>query len=255
MVDVTAAANESTGVRGTSTGNGPFARRRMRRAYLAIALFAVAIVGWGFWPSYFRPLSHGGVNKYWIIHVHAAVFIGWLLLLVTQASLAASGHIDLHRRVGRVGIAYGILLACIGSVISFASPILHVHDRHVPVDLASMSVLYNLTDMVVFSGFFATAIIYRHMPERHKRLILSATVALLGAAVGRVLPGGSLLYLLVWLSPLFASMAVDLWIKRRLHLVSLISLPIFVLDSFKVEIFSHSPLWRSLGRALISPFL
>ena len=44
---------------------------------------------------------------------------------------------------------------------------------------------------------------YRGHPELHKRLILNATVALLGAAVGRVLPV-SFAYLVVWLSPLFS---------------------------------------------------
>lgn len=254
MVDVTTVGLQSTGLRGASAGTTPLAQRRTHRAYLAIALAAVAIVGWGFWRTYFRPLLHGGVNKYWIIHVHAAVFIGWLILLVTQASLVATGHTDLHRRVGRVGIAYGMLMACIGSIISFAAPILHVQAHQMPVERASLVVLYNLTDILVFSGFFAAAIMYRRTPEWHMRLILSATVALLGAAVGRVLPGG-LVYLLVWLSPIFASMAVDLWIRRRLHPVSLISLPIFVLASLKVEIFSLSPLWQALGRTLISPFV
>lgn len=255
MVDLTTVSAEPNGLRAGSAGNAPLAQRRMRRAYLAIVLAVVAIVGWGFWPSYFRPLLHGGVNKFWIIHIHATVFIGWLILVVAQASLVATGHIDLHRRVGRVGVAYGILVACIGSLVSFMAPILHVQAHQMPVERASLVVLYNLTDMLVFSGFFAAAIIYRRSPQRHKRLILSATVGLSSAAVGRVLPGGSLVYMLVWLSPLFASMAVDLWIKRRLHPVSLISLPIFVLTSFKVEIFSSSPLWPTVGRALISPFV
>ncbi len=246
MVEVTTVTAEPAGLRGASASNAPLAQRRTRRAYLAISLAVVAIVGWGFWPSYFRPLLHGGVHKFWIIHVHAAIFIGWLILVVTQASLVATGHIDLHRRVGTVGIAYGILVSCIGSIISFASPILHVQAHQMPVERASLTVLYNLTDMLVFSGFFAAAIIYRRTPELHKRLILSATVGLASAAVGRVLPGGSLVYLLVWLTPIFAAMAVDLWVKRRVHPVWLISVPIFVLtfiqgrDLFHFAHLAHS---------------
>ena len=45
-------------------------------AYLVIALGVAAMVVAGFWPSYFGPLLHGGADRHWIIHVHAAVFIG-----------------------------------------------------------------------------------------------------------------------------------------------------------------------------------
>lgn len=241
-------------MRGAASGSA-LPQQRLRVAYLVIAITIVVLVGWGFWRTYFRPFLHGGVNKYWIIHVHAAVFVGWLALLVTQAWLVVTGNLHLHRRLGKVGVAYGILVICIGSIVSIATPILHVKSHQMPVERASLVVLYNLTDIFVFSGFFLTALVYQRIPELHRRLILSATVALLSAAIGRVLTAGSLVYMLVWLSPIFASMSVDLWIKRRLYLVSLISLAIFALTSLKVQIYSLSPLWQSVGHALIKPFV
>jgi hypothetical protein len=254
MSDVTLTTADSDRMRGAASGNA-LPQQRLRVAYLAIAITIAVMVGWGFWRTYFEPLLHGGVNKYWIIHVHAAVFAGWLALLVTQAWLVVTGNLHLHRSLGKVGVGYGILLICMGSIISIASPILQVQARQMAVARASLVVLYNLTDIFVFSGFFVTAMIYQGIPELHRRLILSATVALLSAAVGRVLTSGSLVYMLVWLSPIFASMAMDLWIKRRLYLVSLISLAIFVLTSFKVQVYSLSPLWQGVGHALIKPFV
>ena len=123
-----------------------------------------------------------------------------------------------------------------------------------PARQAALVVLYNLTDMAVFAGFFVAAMLQRRRPEFHKRLILSATVALMGAAVGRVLPGGSLSYLLVWLAPLFALMVVDLLTGRRLHPVSLASVAIFVVVFFKVDLLSLSPIWPQVGRVIMSPF-
>ncbi len=76
-------------------------------AYPAIGLAIAGMVTWGFWRSYFGPLIGGGVTRPWIIHVHAAVFVGWVVLFVTQASLAAFGRIAFHRRLGRVGSSYG----------------------------------------------------------------------------------------------------------------------------------------------------
>jgi hypothetical protein len=42
---------------------------------------------------------------------------------------------------------------------------------------------------------------------------------------------------------------------RRLHPVSLISLPVFLTTSFKVELFSFLPRSGQLGRLMISPFI
>src|SRR4030095_12541465 len=56
-------------------------------AYLAISLAIAGTVVWGFWPSYFGPLLAGSVTRPWFIHAHATVFLGWVALLIAQASL------------------------------------------------------------------------------------------------------------------------------------------------------------------------
>ena len=226
-----------------------------QRPYFFIVLGVAAMVVWGFWPSYFGPLLRGGVERHWIIHVHAAMFLGWIILLVTQASLVTAGQQRLHRRVGKFGIAYGIAVLCMGTIVSFAAPVLRLHAGQMSAAVASMVVLYNLTDMLVFGGFFAAAVAQRRNSDWHKRLILSATIALAAAAVGRVLPENGWLYIGVWLSPLLASMLVDLATRRGLHPVSLISLPVFLLDAHKVDLLGLSPWPRALGRMLIAPFV
>jgi len=80
----------------------------------------------GFWPSYFGPLVSGGVTRPWIIHLHGVIFVGWMALLLAQVSLVAMGRVRLHRRVGNIGIAYGVLVLVIGLAVSFVAPVLHV---------------------------------------------------------------------------------------------------------------------------------
>jgi len=126
----------------------------MRRAYLTIALGLAAIVAWGFWQTYFGPLLSGWPNRPWFIHMHAAVFSGWLVLLVAQASLASSGRLPLHRRVGQIGMGYGTLVLCVGLFVSVAAPALRVRAGQLPIDRAALVVLYNLTDMLLFGAFF-----------------------------------------------------------------------------------------------------
>jgi hypothetical protein len=231
------------------------ARPDSRRAYLGIVLVLAATVGWGFWPSYFGPLLHGGVSRPWIVHVHAAVFLGWIGLLVVQASLVSTGRISAHRRLGRVGIVYGSVVFCVGLIVSIAAPVLRVRAHQITVEHASLVVMYNLTDMLVFVALFTAAMVQRHRPEWHKRLILSATVGLSSAAVGRVLPGASASYLFVRLFPLLASMAVDLAMQRRVYAVSWLSVLLFLAVSFKVSLYSLSPVWQQIGRLFLIPFV
>ena len=123
-----------------------------------------------------------------------------------------------------------------------------------PERVASLVVLYNLVDIGCFGAFFAAALITRRHQEWHKRWILSAATALLGAAVGRVIQD-QWLYRAVWLSPLVASMVIDLSTRRRVHPVSLISLSVFFVVSFKVDIIAMSPVWATVGRVLLRRFL
>ncbi len=115
-------------------------------------------------------------------------------------------------------------------------------------------VLYNLTDVMSFAIFFVAAILARRRPELHMRLMLSATVALSGAAVGRVIQG-RLLYVVVWLAPVLASMLVDVLTTRRVYAVSLGSLAVFAVMYQKVSIISSSVAVTAIGRALMAPFL
>jgi hypothetical protein len=242
---------------GLATGEFPraAARTNTRAAYLAIALAAAATVAWGFWPSYFGPLLRGVANRPSLIHLHAAVFVGWIVLLALQASLAASGRIALHRRIGGFGAAYGALLFCVGLVVSVGAPALRVRAGQQTTDAAAMVVLYNLNDIVLFGAFFAAAMACRERAAAHRRLVIAATVALSGAAVGRVLPGGTAIFALVWLAPLLACLAVDLAVEKRPSFVSLMSLAVFGVSFYKVQLLSLVPSARHAGLALLGVLL
>ena len=224
-----------------------------RRFYVAITLILIAMVVAGFWPSYFGPLLSGGVTRPWIIHVHGAVFLGWMALLLAQVTLVSTGRVRMHRRVGNVGIAYGVLVFVIGLVVSFAAPVLHVRAGEWTMNTAAGFLILPLVDMVLFAGFFGAAVAYRRQPEIHKRLILAATVALAFAAVGRM-EFSPAVFFLVWLSPLFAAMAFDAFSRRRVHPVHFISVTVFAVAFARIFLM-ESEGWLKIGRALLLPLV
>jgi len=226
---------------------------RARQAYFAIALLIVGIVAWGFWGTYYsRAFARADLPA--IVHVHAAVFSIWVLVLLAQAAVVVAGNVRLHRQVGNAGMIYGALVFAVGLLVSVGAPTLRVRAGFYPLEVGGVIALYNLTDMLLFGAFLAPAFAYRNRPELHKRWIVAATAALCGAALGRVVPGGTPQYLLLWLSPLLAMIAVDLATRRRVHWIPVVSGALLVVAFFKVPLYS-APIWREIGGALLRPFV
>lgn len=117
-----------------------------------------------------------------IVHVHAAVFTSWFVLLVAQASLVVTGRTDIHRWLGIVGLVLAPLVVVLGAIV--ADEMLHRLAKVPGVD-AKMIFAAALGQIVGFSlpVFFAFRL--RRRPDYHKRLILIGTMAMLGAAWGR----------------------------------------------------------------------
>jgi hypothetical protein len=219
-----------------------------------MTLILTAMLVRGFWPTYFGPLFSGGLTQPWIIHVHGALFSGWMVLLLAQESLVSMERVQVHRRVGIIGIAYGTLLLGIGVLVSFVAPVWHVRAGEWTLDRAAGFMLLPLVDMVLFAGFFGAAIAYRRRPEIHKRLMLAATVTLAFAAVARMAFDSPVVFLLIWLSPLFAAMAFDVFTRRRVHPVYCISVAVLAAAFMRI-FFMQSQGWLKIGRALLVPFV
>src|SRR4026209_628286 len=75
--------------------------------YIGASLLMGLIAVVGFWPTYFGPLVTGTIAQPLLIHIHATVFTGWLVLFLTQAVLAATKQVTWHLRLGEIGVGFG----------------------------------------------------------------------------------------------------------------------------------------------------
>ena len=151
---------------------------------MAIAMLVVVYVG--FARSFFlRPLFPGWPSPAEpVFYVHGAFFSAWMVLLVSQVLLVATRRIDLHRKLGLLGVALAVgmlMLGMVGSLLAANRPTGFIG---IPVPPLQFLVV-PFFDLVFFTVFVSLAIARRDDPQAHKRLMLLATVSMLGAAIAR----------------------------------------------------------------------
>jgi hypothetical protein len=235
-------------------GAPPRARPARRKFYVGISLLITAIVIAGFAPQLYASLVLG-VERPWILHVHGAVYIGWLALLISQAVLASRGRIAMHRRVGNFGIAYGVLVLILGLVVTFAATVMHVRAGEWSMERAGSFLPIPLGDMALFGGFFGAAVAYRSRPDIHKRLVLLASVALMFAGAGRLWFADSWqLMLAMWYLPVVLAMGYDLFTMRRIHPAYLIGIAIMTVALLRIP-FGNSQLWLDIARPMLASLI
>lgn len=224
---------------------------RTRPFYICLGLLIGIIALAGFWPTYFGPLINGTVLEPLRIHVHAVVFVGWLLLFISQVSFAAIGKIKWHKRLGNFGIGYGLLLIFVGTYTAVARAALETGEFYGPV-----------LDMVIFALFFGLAIYYRKKPYLHKKLMIVATTMLLIAAVGRMwflplLPETTRtpVFFIIWFLPVILAVTYDYLGKQRIHPIYMSGLICFVFRKFSPEYVVHTEAWITFREAVMSAYL
>ena len=169
--------------------------RSRDRFFVGVAVTAAMSVFLGFARTYYLKSILPTPTFPLLFHIHGALFTGWMLLLVLQASLVASGRTALHRRVGWIGLSLAAPMLVTGSLVAIAAargqgPISAAVRRGeltwVPVAIGPMEMLLNnLATMLLFGVFVAAGVAMRRRPDAHKRLMVLATIELLPAAIGR----------------------------------------------------------------------
>jgi uncharacterized membrane protein YozB (DUF420 family) len=231
-------------------------RRIMHFFHITAVVYMTFIVILGFWPTYFGQLFTGLADHSWLIHLHAAVFTGWLLLLLVQVSLVAAGKTRYHKKLGMAGAVYGVIILALGLSASIVMPLQHIGSGEWTVDEGAAFLILPLGDILLFTILFGAAVLYRKKIEIHKRFILAASVLLIFPAAARLFVESQNLtgLIFVWLSPMMIAMILDAALFRRIHPVYWITSAILLLSLGRLMIMNSEP-WLRIGRGILEIFL
>ena len=158
-----------------------------RLFYLGMAMAILATVIFGFAPSFYLrgeiaprvpmlPLTP-------LIVLHGLLFSSWVLLFATQVGFVSARRVDLHRRLGPVGIVLVTAMLVVGTLVALGGVARHSGAPGVP-PLSWLAV--PLLDLPVFGTLIGLALYKRRVPQTHKRLMLIAMIGLLAPSIGRI---------------------------------------------------------------------
>jgi hypothetical protein len=213
--------------------------------FAGMSLLVLATVFLGFARSYYLAGAFHARLPSAIVHFHGAVFSSWILLLVAQTMLVSIGRVRWHKRLG----IFGAFLACLMVVLGVLAAIDSSRRHFVPPGVDSSTILaIQATELSVFAFLVGWGLGVRRDGPAHKRLILLATIAILGPAVNRwpfafihqIPPSTGFIIDAM----LLCIIAFDLLTRRQVHRVTVRgSLAILVMQPVMFAL-GHSAFWH-----------
>ncbi|HEY4299364.1 MAG TPA: hypothetical protein VGM73_00735 [Candidatus Didemnitutus sp.] len=245
-----------------SVAKTPFAPNHRWDRNVILGLVGLAWLGilFGFGGDIAGHVSRHEAAYPLIVHVHAAVFTGWMVLFTVQVLLVRWRKLAVHRRLGMamVGVA--------GTMV-FLGPATALHMQHLRAgqpgaDPAFLSIQF--TDILAFVGAISAGLLWRKSPAVHKRLMLIGTFYITDAGFARWLAdpiiakfgpgfGG------MWLGLYSATVGLilllglyDLITRRRLHPAYVAGLAWALTCQFIALELYFSPAWLGTAKQIIA---
>lgn len=202
--------------------------RRGRWFFVGTAVVAFAISAAGFGPSIIDQSARRS-SPTLLVEIHAVFMVAWLLVYFVQTSLAATGRLARHRRLGLVALPLvaGVVVTGVLATIEMAR-----RGYDLSGDLgrlpggAMAQTVFQFANLIIFPALVGTAILLRHRPDTHKRLMTLAVIeTLMAAPLGHLVGhfGLAILILPAWgVGVLVALIVHDRRSRGRVHPVSLV---------------------------------
>ncbi len=221
-------------------------RRAYEQAFFAAAaLVLLALVVAGFAQSYFFAGFLLANLPSALVHVHASLFVGWLLLFIVQIALVTIGNVQWHRRLGATMAVWALLMVLVGP------PTAVMAARRPHSGVGALQFLGDLGLIVVFAILVARALLLRRDSATHKRLMLLATATLILPALSRLDLTLPFLLGLYFLVPI-ALVAWDRTTIHRIHRATVFGLALMILLVVATLGISPTPMWAHVMRFVTS---
>lgn len=244
-----------------------------RWIYVFMAVWYIVIVLVGFVPDSMMKVAlvkAGGRAPFpLVLHMHAVVMGSFLLVLLAQTWLMATGRKALHMQLGVLGAVLAAALVLVGFVLAptmyyqvwggatFGPP--EVRRALAPVvPLLENILLLQIAAGIMFAVFVTIGLRARVRDAGlHKRMMFLAVAVPLGAAISRMtwlpttMPASPLsinLFVLAAIAPMFMW---DVIRNRRVHRAYWIWLPAFVLVTTAVNLAWDKPWWHGTAKAIM----
>lgn len=159
------------------------ARAERSYFYVWMALACVVVAFVGFAPTYWLPLFSDTFTAAPVVHIHGAIFFAWTLFLTWQTWLIANGRTAHHRETGLIGVALASAMLILGIITGLRAVVPAVGTQY--EGAAKAFLIVPITSVSLFATLVAIAIANVKRPDWHKRLLLVATISILGAPIAR----------------------------------------------------------------------
>jgi hypothetical protein len=220
-------------------------RQKIRADHIffpSMALLILAVVVYRFAQSYFLPGMVFAKLPNALVHIHGALFVSWIFLLLIQNMLVAVRKVKWHMTLGILGVILPPLMVIFGVLTVFDS----IRRNGTPIP-PQLLIVGDFSELILFVGLIAWAMLVRRSPAAHKRLMILGTMAILGPAVNRWpfpdairLPGTIAVILGL---PLLV-IAYDLWSTRRVHRTTAIGSALIFVFALSVVLVTNLPIWQ-----------
>ena len=224
-----------------------------RRLYILAAIVTPLIVLAGFARTYYlKPFFGTPDLPNRIVHLHGIVMTAWVLLFITQISLAATRRTRVHQRLG---IAGGVLAALV-VIVGILTALFAAAREHTPGPSPLAFLIVPLGDMLIFSVLIGLALYFRRKLQIHKRLMLLAAINLLTPAIARIplsfiTNGGPLAFFGLTDLVLLGFVAWDTFKHRRLHPVFLWGTVFLIAMQPLRLLLAGTTVWMNFAAALV----
>lgn len=142
--------------------------------YVVMGLIALFAVIGGFATTFILPVSRGTFKAPFVVYLHGALALSWVLLFLFQSLLLHYYPFKFHRAVGKLGLFIAVAAAI--TLIPVGKYQVDKDFANGLGETAKSTILGMFTSGILFLSLVFAGIYFRKKPQIHKRLLLLATL-------------------------------------------------------------------------------